>query len=234
MNKAETAKIISTIQEVYPSFMTGRTAEKTVAIWQMVFDIEPYSVVSAALVAFMSSDNKGFPPVPGQIKEKIAQMNDTEPDERQAWNMILRSFREVDKPNHTAKEEYSKLHPLVRECVGSFDDYRMMGQEDEDTLSITTANAFMRTYRARAQKQREYGKLPEFAKSAYPALAEQEPYRLPLAREVPEPVDDRVGPPDSVMQMVAGLRKSIPEPQETLQEKEARLMKELKQIGGEI
>jgi len=200
MNKSETAKIIATIQEVYPRFMDGKTPETTTTIWQMMFAAEPYKVVSAAVMAFMSSDNKGFAPVPGQIKEKIAQMNDSEPDEMQAWAIVNKAL------SRASRAEFAKLPPLIQQCIGSPETFIEWSYMETDAVDVTIANGFMRTYRARAQKQREYGKLPEFAKRAFPAIAAQEPYRLPPAKPKDPEIDDRVPVPDEVLQKISVIR----------------------------
>ena len=206
MNKADTAKIIATIQEVYPHFMDGRTTERTVDIWQKLFASEPYAVVSAAVVAFFTADTKGFPPNIGQIKEKIAQMTDEEPDEMQAWQMVKRALRMADRPRHTPAGEYAQLPAIVQQCIGPVSTFCEWAQADDDTIDVTTANAFMRTYRVRAQKQREYGKLPEFAKHSYSVLAEQDAYRLPAPKPEAEWDGEQTPVPDSVMQKVSVLR----------------------------
>jgi hypothetical protein len=200
MNKAETAKVISTIQEAYPAFMNGRTPEKTIELWQMIFSSDDYKTVNAALLAFLSSDNKGFAPVPGQIKEKIAQMNDSEPDEMQAWAIVNRAL------SRASRAEFAKLPPLIQQCIGSPETFIEWSYMDTDAVDVTIANGFMRTYRARAQKQREYGKLPEFAKRAFPAIAAQEPYRLPPAKPKDPEIDDRVPVPDEVLQKISVIR----------------------------
>ena len=200
MNKAETAKIIAIIQETYPRFMDGRTLEKTVDIWQMIFSSDDYKTVQAALVAFFSSDNKGFAPVPGQIKEKIAQMNDSEPDEMQAWAIVNKALCRA------SRAEFAKLPPLIQQCIGSPETFIEWSYEDTGAVDTVIAAGFMRTYRARAQKQREYGKIPDFAKGAFPAIATQEPYRLPPAKPKEPEIDDRVPVPEEVMQKVNVLR----------------------------
>ena len=74
MNRDEAKTILKTIVAVYPSFLQGRDAAITTNIWQTLFADEPYKVVEAALLAFFAQDVKGFPPSPGQIKERIAAL----------------------------------------------------------------------------------------------------------------------------------------------------------------
>ena len=71
MNKAETAKAIAIIQEVYPHFMDGRKPAATLEIWTKLFASETYQEVEKAIFAFISADTRGYPPNIGQIKEKM-------------------------------------------------------------------------------------------------------------------------------------------------------------------
>ena len=200
MIASETAKVIASLLEVYgDKFLAGRSPNRLVEIWDKYFD-EPYAVVSAAVHAFITSDAKGFPPNIGQIKEKIAQMFDSEPDEMQAWAIVYKALE------RSSREEYAKLPTLIQGCIGSYHTFYEWGQEDISTLNTVTKAGFMRTYRARAQKQREYGKLPDFARGAFPAIAAQEPYRLPAAMPKEPEIDDRVPVPDEVLQKVNVLR----------------------------
>jgi hypothetical protein len=199
MNLDETKKCLAMIQETYPRFMDGRTMKATSDIWVRLFQ-EPYKTVEAAILAYFTSDNKGFAPVPGQIKEKIAQMNDSEPDEMQAWALVYKAL------SRASRAEFAKLPPLIQQCIGSPETFIEWSYMDDSAVDVTIANGFMRTYRARAQKQREYGKLPDFARCAFPAIATQEPYRLPPAVVKEPEVDDRVPVPDEVLQKISVLR----------------------------
>lgn len=77
MKRDETLKIMSVLKATYPSFykdMTRRDAEGVVALWTDMFAEDSYSTVAAAVRAFIASDSKGFPPVVGQIKQRVAEI----------------------------------------------------------------------------------------------------------------------------------------------------------------
>jgi hypothetical protein len=118
---------------------------------------------------------------------------------------------------------------LIQHCIGSPETFIEWGDMDSGTVDTVIAAAFMRTYRAKALAQREYGKLPAFAKGNYPAIEAQQAYRLPPPREVQELVDDRVEPPESVLEKVAEIRKTLPASaaQENPKDRADRLMREL-------
>jgi hypothetical protein len=187
MNRSETMKALSIVQEAYPHFMDGRTPEATLDLWAKLFPSEPFSAVETAILSFIASDTKGFPPNIGQIKEKIAQMNDTEPDEMQAWAIVSRAL------SRASRAEFAKLPPLIQQCIGSPETFIEWSYMDTDAVDVTIANGFMRTYRAKAQRQREYGKLPDFARGAFPAIEAPKQYALPAAR-----AKDEYGEPTAI------------------------------------
>jgi len=234
MNMAETAKIIATIQEIYPHFMDGRTPEKTVTIWQMVFDSEPYKIVSGALVAFVSDDNKGFPPVPGQIKEKIAQMDaDNEIDEARAWALVYAAMCKG-----ATEKEFNGLPCDVQRIVGSqriLFDWSMM---DLETVNSVVASNFMRSYRARAAHTREVKKLPESVQRMYKIAGDafsMDRAFLPAAEKPDmEPAEEKPMP-DSVKSIMDGVRKKAEQEQiEAAHNQTRKMMKQMfgVEIGG--
>lgn len=77
MTRDETLKIMSVLKATYPSFykdMTRRDAEGVVALWTDMFAEDSYSTVAAAVRAFIVSDSKGFPPVVGQVKQRVTEV----------------------------------------------------------------------------------------------------------------------------------------------------------------
>lgn len=77
MTQGETLKIMAVLQAAYPNFYRGMTrqdAEGVVALWADIFAEDSYNTVAAAVRAFIASDSKGFPPVVGQIKQRVAEL----------------------------------------------------------------------------------------------------------------------------------------------------------------
>ena len=77
MTRDETLKIMAVLKATYPNFykdMTRRDAEGVVALWTDMFAEERYNAVAAAVKAFIASDSKGFPPVVGQVKQRVTEL----------------------------------------------------------------------------------------------------------------------------------------------------------------
>lgn len=80
MTRDETLKIMAVLKATYPNFykdMTRRDAEGVVALWTDMFSEDSYNAVAAAVKAFIASDSKGFPPVVGQVKQRVTELAST-------------------------------------------------------------------------------------------------------------------------------------------------------------
>lgn len=77
MTRDETLKIMAVLKATYPNFykdMTRMDAEGVVALWTDMFSEDSYNAVAAAVKAFIASDSKGFPPVVGQVKQRVTEL----------------------------------------------------------------------------------------------------------------------------------------------------------------
>ena len=110
MTREDTIKILSVLRGAYPAFyrdITKQEAESTIALWESMFDEEPYELVAAAVKAFISGDGKGFPPAIGQIKERIRLITTPEEmTEQEAWSYVSKALR---NSTYGSVEEFAKL-----------------------------------------------------------------------------------------------------------------------------
>lgn len=170
MDKTETGKILAVIADVYPQYSKARNPESVIELWQMLFTEESYQEVNAALLAFLSTDEKGFPPAPGKLKAIIAdaKMPNNEVTEAEAWAMVAKATR---NSLYNSAEEFAKLPETVQRVVGSPSMLREWAMMDSETLNSVAASNFMRSYRARVGHVREAMKLPPSVKQALGALS---------------------------------------------------------------
>lgn len=186
MNKIETAKLIAVIAEVYPRFMDGRNIESTVILWQKIFANDAYAEVEAAFFAFVSTDEKGFPPAPGAIRSMLNKLKlpQGETTEAEAWEMVQKATR---NSIYNADKEFAALPEDVQRCVGSPATLREWAIMDSETLNSVVASNFMRSYRARAVQVREMQKLPPAVREVFGLIGDA--FRMPEARlAAPEPM----------------------------------------------
>ena len=108
MNENETGRILSIISEVYPAFRKDRNIAATAKVWQRIFEHTPYAAVEQALMAYIASDTKGFPPVPGAINERIMQERELGGlSENDAWILVLRAVRRGNDPLYSSSSFHS-------------------------------------------------------------------------------------------------------------------------------
>lgn len=185
MTKRETAQLIAVIAEVYPRFMDGRNIETTVTLWQKMFAGDSYEEVNAAFLAFVATDEKGFPPAIGMLRSLLGKLRKPEGEttETEAWALVQKA---TSNSLYNADREFAALPEDVRQCVGSPAILREWGMMDAETFNSVVASNFMRGYRARAVHVREMQKLPASVREVFGLLGEA--MRIPEARiEAPKP-----------------------------------------------
>lgn len=190
MNREETVKILSVLRAAYPTFYRGMSKgelERIVTLWQTMFEADTYSIVSAAVSAHISTDEKGYPPHIGAIKNAIVKLTTPqEMSEMEAWGYVAEALR--NSGYHSA-EEFEKLPEAVQRIVGSPNQLREWATMDVGEVQSVVQSNFMRSYKARAVSDREFRCLPPSVQSIASELAGrmslvqlEEPtnYELPL------------------------------------------------------
>lgn len=161
MNREDTIKILSVLRGAYPAFyrdITKQEAESTIALWESMFDEEPYELVGAAVKAFISGDGKGFPPAIGQIKERIRLITTPEEmTEQEAWSLVSKALR---NSTYGSEEEFAKLPPEVQAVVHDPGQLRQWARSPADEVETVIASNFMRSFRAKQKATKEYLALP--------------------------------------------------------------------------
>ncbi len=153
MNMEETNQILASITAIYPVFVRDRDARTLAKVWQQVFNAIPYQLVNQALMAYIATDTKGFPPTPGALNMWIAktqQMNG--PTENEAWAMV---YRAISRGLYNSREEYEKLPPDIREIVGNSRMLHEWAQMDSSEVNTIIAAGFKRSWRARQELKQE-------------------------------------------------------------------------------
>lgn len=179
MTDVETGRLIAVMAEIYPRFLDGRNIESTVSLWQKIFARDSYKEVEAALFAFVSTDEKGFPPAPGAIRAMLNRLRQPEGEttETEAWAMVQKATR---NSLYNADKEFAALPEDVQRCVGSPAALREWAMMDTETLNSVVSSNFMRGYRARAVQVREMQKLPPAVREVFGLIGDA--FRMPEAR----------------------------------------------------
>lgn len=162
MNKKETSQIIAVLMASYPNFLNNKGAndiQATINVWNDMLADYNYKEVSVAIKVFITQSNSGFAPSIGQVIDKIISLKNQENEitEQEAWNLISKAIK---NSTYHATEEYEKLPLLLQRLVGSPSQLKEWGQMPGEQVQSVVASNFMRSYKVKANKEREYQALP--------------------------------------------------------------------------
>ena len=159
MNHAETASFLLMMREYYPRDLTASTVATKVTAWEIALNDLPFQMAQMALIAFVSNDTKGFPPVPGQIIDAARKLVDKGDgmSEMEAWALVSKA---VANSGYSAKEEFERLPGIIRTIVHSPAQLRQWGMMDEGTFNSVVQSNFLRSYRAKSASWEQWMKIP--------------------------------------------------------------------------
>ena len=163
MTKKETAKIIFLLKEYYPNSLESSDLENRVNAWYLVLKDNDFQTIQAAMMAFVTTDTKGFMPSVGQLIEKAVSMT-TKPEmtELEAWGYVSKALR---NSTYGAEEEFAKLPPHVKEAVGSHHQLQEWAMMDASEVETVISSNFQRSFRTVAKRGKDYMALPRSVKN---------------------------------------------------------------------
>lgn len=178
MTRKETGIIMNILTTAYPRFYSGQDApnpRKTMSLWAEMFRDDPVELVAAAVKALIATDDKGFPPNIGAVKASMRKLvHPDEMTEMEAWRLVRRAIRGASMSpssrlitaagieNRTsAQKNFEELPPILQRVVGGPEQLAAWEQIANEQIDTVIQSNFMRSYRARAQQEREFQALPQ-------------------------------------------------------------------------
>ena len=156
MTREEFSQIAAALKSIYadPKFMDGIAIE----VWYKIFEPYPFDTIATAVSNYITRDDFGKAPVPGQIisciETKVGGISEAE-----AWDMVARA---VANSNYQSEEEFSKLPRECQIAVGSANNLKQLAIMDVDTFNSVEKSTFMHRYRDAAAKIRREEQKPEY------------------------------------------------------------------------
>jgi hypothetical protein len=166
MTLGEMVKILTMISAYYPTFNNGRDPEVTSKAWHLLFENDSFQAVQSALLSYVATDVKGFPPMPGALKD-LMKPKVSEVSAFEAWHEVKKA---LSNGIYGSKEEFEKLSPICKRIVGSPAVLREWATLDSDELDTVVSSNFQRNYRAISENTRNYEKLPERVRQMLPGF----------------------------------------------------------------
>ena len=170
----ETAAIMDILATAYPRFYSGPDApdsDKVLALWADLFADDEPSLVGAAVKSLIASDERGFPPHIGAVKEQMRKLaNPQELTEGEAWALVAKAVR---NSIYGAREQFEKLPPELQKLVGSPAQLREWAVMDSGTLHSVVSSNIQRAYKAVVKRERERAKLPEDVRRVIAAVSQK-------------------------------------------------------------
>ena len=158
----------------YPNFYKSQTSDERLnaaKLWAAMFVDDDFETVLYAVKSFIVTDEKGFPPVIGVVKNKIADLqNRGEMTEYEAWNTIKKA---ISNGYYGAADEFAGLPPILQRLVGSPNRLKEWATMETEQIETVMASNFMRSYRARAEHEREQLMMPADVKNFIAAMSER-------------------------------------------------------------
>lgn len=165
MTEAEVGKLIVLMKEYYPNDKESSTLQARIKAWHKILSDITYRDAEIGLMAFVSQDLKGFAPTVAQLIDKINSVKNpaiAEMTEMEAWNLVRKA---VGNSSYNSEAEYNKLPDILKRIVGSPNQLKDWAMTDIKELNTVIQSNFMRSYNAKASKQKEYEALPSSIKN---------------------------------------------------------------------
>lgn len=192
MTMQETGIIMDILVTAYPRFYAGKDApdpRKVMSLWAEMFRDDPVELVAAAVKVLIATDEKGFPPHIGAVKASMRKL--VQPDEMtemEAWRIVRQAIRGASMSpssrrftvaygmdNRTsAQRHFEELPPILQRVVGTPEQLAAWEQVEDDKIETVIQSNFMRSYRARAQQEREFQALPQDVRAMIGQIGKRE------------------------------------------------------------
>lgn len=170
----ETKKVMAYIAAAYPRYfanVTRESAERQAIPWFDALGEYSAGAVMTGVKSYISADNSGFPPTPGQIVHYIHFTgNPKDHSGTEAWSLVRRA---VNCPWDQMEASFQTLPELVRQAVGSAASLKELAMMDMQKFETVAQSNFLRMYDAAQKRAATEQKVPAGAIAARNRLGQE-------------------------------------------------------------
>lgn len=191
MTTEETKKVMAYIAAAYPRYfahITRESAERQVIPWHDALGEYSAGAVMAGVKGYISADNSGFPPTPGQIVHYIHFVgHPSDHSGTQAWALVRKA---VNCPWDQMEASFMTLPETVRKAVGNAASLREFAMMDQQKFETVAQSNFLRMYDAVQKREAVEQRLPSGAIAARTRISEELTMRHDKTFGIPVPMKD--------------------------------------------
>lgn len=89
-------------------YRNDESVKEAVILWSKIMENEKFDYIQKGLYEFVKTDNKGFPPVPGQIITLASEISRREWDMKKMWELPEPETERAEMPEEM-REKLLKL-----------------------------------------------------------------------------------------------------------------------------
>ena len=161
MELVETKKVLAYVTAAFPRYyanVTRTSADRQAMVWNDALADYSITAVMAGVRSYISSDNSGFPPSPGQIIEHIHFVgNPRDHSGTEAWALVRKA---VNVPWDQFEASFATLPKAVQIAVGSAESLKEFAQMDLQRFETVAQSNFLRMYDAAKRREAMEQKIP--------------------------------------------------------------------------
>lgn len=156
MERTEVRNIVRAMCDYYPTSApkSEKAMKELVDLWCLAISGFEYEQFQAALIAYVTTDTRGFFPTPGMLIQMLKTSEFL--SESEAWSLVSKALR---NGIYHAKEEFDALPEIVQRAVGSPDQLRAWAMDDSYNEGVA-ASLFGRTYNGEVQRMKRDAMIP--------------------------------------------------------------------------
>lgn len=159
MTEKGVAQIIAMMNTYYPKYAC-QNVQVTVKAWHLILEPFDYEQVQSALIAFVSTDEKRFPPAIGQLIAMINKLNPTEQLEKTALDMWAEYvYPAIQDSTYHSQERFNKMPPMVQKAVGTASQLKHWAIDEDFNMGVAQSQ-FVRSYNVWLEREKELQRMP--------------------------------------------------------------------------